>query len=141
MLGRMRSSVAPVLLALLLLFMACGNDHHGIGTAADLIGVGAQCAEDDDCLQPEQGEPAQACLMQFKGGYCGLADCTRDSDCPSGAACVLHSDDNTYCFRICRDKSECNLNRIPDVYSNCSANVTFVETSQSAKACVPPSAG
>lgn len=141
MIAPMRSIVGSTFPPLLLLSIACGGDDHRVGTAADLIGVGAQCTEDDDCLQPEEGEPAQVCLMEFKGGYCGLADCTGDSECPSGSACVLHSDDNTYCFRICRDKAECNLNRVPDVYSNCSANVTFIETTQSAKACVPPSAG
>ncbi|WP_146155587.1 hypothetical protein [Enhygromyxa salina] len=105
----------------------------GPGTEADELGVGAECSGAADCLD------GQACLAQFKGGYCGIKDCELDVDCPEGAACVAHDDGNNYCFRICVDKAECNLNRGPDVESNCSANITFTDGG-GGKACVPPSA-
>jgi hypothetical protein len=118
--------------------VACGGDDDG--TEADRYGVGAECRVDDDCLQSEDdSEPVQRCLMQFKGGYCGVADCTGDDDCPSGSACVAHTDGDNYCFRICVDKGECNRNRGPEVESNCSSNITFVDDSNQGKACVPPS--
>ena len=106
--------------------LACG------GIEADELGVGAECSAADDCLE------GQECLTQFKGGYCGVADCEVDVDCPEGSACVAHDDGNNYCFRICTDKSECNVNRGPDVESNCSANVDFTDGG-GGKACVPPS--
>jgi hypothetical protein len=123
--------------ALLALLAACGDDKSG--TAADRLLVGAQCQTQDDCRLDEQsGDVAKQCLLQFKGGYCAIDGCEGDSECPSGSACVTHSDGNTYCFRLCSNKPDCNRNRDPDNESNCSSNVTFVEH-DSGKACVPPS--
>lgn len=123
----------------LLLTVSCGDDD-GPGTEADRVGVGAACSTDDDCPQPvDTNAPAQVCLQQFDGGYCGIENCVDNTDCPDGAACVAHTDGVNYCFRICTDKSECNLNRPADAQSNCSANIEFTDSSTNAKACVPPS--
>ncbi len=113
----------------------CGDDDDGGATAADKIGVGASCSANGDCLE------GQVCLLNFKGGYCGLTGCTGDVDCPGGSACVTHDDGVNYCFRICTDKAyDCNRNRPPEIESNCSSNITFVESGHTgAKACVPPS--
>ncbi len=117
----------------------CDNDDDS-GTEADQEGVGAQCAADDDCLQPEDDtDLTQECLTQFKGGYCGIENCTSNEDCPEGSACVIHDDGVNYCFRQCLNKSECNINRSLDVEANCSANITFVDSGTNTKACVPPS--
>lgn len=125
-------------LPILALFVACGP-----GNEADKVGVGAECSVAADCpviMCDTEPCPDLQCLTQFAGGYCGLTACTADADCPMGSACVTHTDSMNYCFRLCVDKAECNLNRSPAVESNCSANVDFVEP-QSAKACVPPSSG
>jgi hypothetical protein len=106
---------------------ACGND-------ADDIGVGAQCTMNNEC---NQDDGAQTCLP-FKGGYCGLQGCTKDADCPDASACVHHSDNMNYCFRICVDKPDCNANRDPANEANCSSSVDFVEGKTGVKACVPP---
>lgn len=76
-------------------------------------------------------------MTGFKGGYCGLSGCTKDTDCPSASACVTEGGTN-YCFRICADKAECNANRTVDFAANCSSSVTFVEA-KGVKACLPPS--
>lgn len=111
----------------------CGDDDDDDGTEADRIGVGAACAKNEDCLE------GQTCLLNFKGGYCGLKDCTAHIDCPDGSRCVTHDDGVNYCFRECVDKArDCNRNRPVDIESNCVANITFVEP-YSGKACVPPS--
>lgn len=123
-------------LALSLVFSlgACGDDDDdGGGTEADKLGVGAACSGNADCKVE-----GQICLP-FKGGYCGLADCTADTDCPQGSLCVAHTDGKNYCFRVCKDKVECNYNRPVELESNCSANVTFVSGGKGSKACVPPS--
>jgi len=134
--GPMRTPFCFFLLGLSTI--ACGNDNPPyVGTPADLIGVGAQCKTDADCLRTEAG--VQHCLTEFKGGYCGLKGCTKSADCPAGSGCVTYSTGTTYCFRICTDKSECNLNRTPDIESNCSSNVNFVDGKPGTKACVPPS--
>ena len=127
-----------LLVAALLLTVACDDDD---GTEADRFGVGAQCAggDEDLCDDDVEDDFDLVCLPQFKGGYCGLEACEGDLDCPEGSACVLHEDEQTYCFRICLDKSECNFNRDVDNESNCSSNVDFVEAT-GVKACVPPSA-
>ena len=115
----------------------CGDDEGG--TDADRLGVGAECRSDDDCLQSRRdGGISQTCLRQFKGGYCGLEDCTRHEDCPERSACVRHDDGSHYCFRVCTDKAECNLNRSPDNEANCSSSIDWVGD-DSGKACVPPS--
>ncbi len=113
----------------------CGDDS----TEADRLGVGAQCTEAAECRAETTVE--LSCLTQFKGGYCGLAGCQGDTDCPDGSACVTHDDLENYCFRTCVDKSECNLNRAPENESNCSANIDFVDPQGGTKACVPPSSG
>jgi hypothetical protein len=126
-------SVAFSTVALSALTAGCGDDDSGGPTTeADRAGVGAQCAEDMDCPEP------LVCLKQFKGGYCGIQDCAGDVDCPVGSACVEHEDNSNYCFRICVDKSECNVNRTAELASNCSSSITFVDSGNH-KACVPPS--
>lgn len=125
--------VALLGLGMAALLAACGDDDGDGSTEADKRGVGAACAKTEDCT--EQG---QICLP-FKGGYCGIADCTGDVDCPSGSRCVTHDDGKNYCFRVCLDKSECNRNRPVDFESNCSSNITFVDSGKGEKACVPPS--
>jgi hypothetical protein len=115
----------------LLLVTACGGDDD---TEADRLGVGAQCASTDQC----DVDIDLVCLDQFKGGYCGLVGCEADIDCPEGSACVLHDDGETYCFRICLDKAECNQNRDLENEANCSSSIDFIEA-EGIKACVPPS--
>jgi hypothetical protein len=126
-------SLAPCALAL----AACGDDDGG--TEADRLGVGAECERDDDCPQSDRdGGISQQCLTEFKGGYCGIENCTGDDDCPERSSCVAHDNGNNYCFRLCDDKPECNLNRAPDNESNCSSSIDWVGDG-SGKACVPPS--
>ena len=124
----MRSLLTGLLLALTL--AAC-ND----GTEADRLGVGAQCAGNDDC----DADTQQVCLLNFSGGYCGMQGCVHDSDCPEASACIAHTDGVNYCFRICVDKVECNRNRDLANEANCSASATFVDGTLGRKACVPPS--
>lgn len=114
------------------LLSACGSDEPS-GTEAQRHGVGSACTSDMDCT-----EAGQHCLA-FKGGYCGVADCSVDADCPQGSACVTHTDGKNYCFLVCVEKTECNLHRLPDVESNCSSNITFTTGDKARKACVPPS--
>lgn len=122
-----------------LIVLACGGD----GSEADRLGVAGECTVTENCSQ----EPvALTCIppSTFKGGYCGIVDCTLDTDCPDTSRCVSHEDGKNYCFRVCQDKAlDCNANRSPDNEANCSANVTFADTSDTArvgeKACVPPS--
>jgi hypothetical protein len=119
-------------LPVLLLLGACG----GGGSEADRLGIGAECTASDQCDE----ETEQVCLLQFKGGYCGLSNCVHDVDCPEDSACIAHDDGTNYCFRLCIDKPDCNANRTVDNESNCSSSVTFVDGTQGRKACVPPSA-
>ena len=125
---RIRARGAWLIGCLAIASLHCGDD----GTEADELGVGAQCVSSDGCLE------GQTCLS-FKGGYCGVRGCMSDADCPEASACVSHDDGVNYCFRLCVDKSECNVNREPDNEANCSSNVTFADGKRSAKACVPPS--
>ncbi len=112
---------------LIALLVGCGGDD------ADDLGIGAECAVNDDC----DVEGGQSCLG-FKGGYCGLEGCLAHEDCPESSACVAHDDGINYCFRICVDKVDCNENRSVENEANCSSSVDFVEP-LAAKACVPPS--
>jgi hypothetical protein len=116
----------------LFLLAACGDDD-----GADSLGVAAQCTASDEC----DTENDQACLLDFKGGYCGIENCTGDKDCPTDSACVAHDDGTNYCFRTCIDKAECNENRDAENEANCAASITFVDDQEEGvKACVPPSA-
>jgi hypothetical protein len=130
--GRISGMLLRISMCLAMLaFIGCSDDD------ADSLGVGAQCALSEEC----DVDNGQACLQTFKGGYCGIEDCTDDLGCPDLSACVMHDDGQNYCFRTCTDKAQCNENRDVDNESNCSANITFVETQEGGvKACVPPSA-
>ena len=112
------------------LTLGCGSDEAEV----DRLGVGAACTQMEDCA-----DTAPDCLTNFKGGYCGIADCKADADCPEGSACVTHDDGKNYCFRLCNTKEECNANRPEEVWSNCAGNVQFVAADRKDKACVPPS--
>lgn len=109
---------------------SCGDDE----VEADKVGVGAACATAADCKVE-----GQICLSQFKGGYCGVANCTTAASCPDGSACVAHTDGSNYCFRACLDKAECNANRPEGSEANCSSSIEFVNGEKDIKACVPPS--
>ncbi|HET9933692.1 MAG TPA: hypothetical protein VFQ35_23465 [Polyangiaceae bacterium] len=128
-----RSIIRSTVSGLLLLYVVGCSSDGSRGTEADRRGVGASCAQPTDCT-----EAGQSCLP-FKGGYCGIADCTRDADCPTGSACVQHDDGRNYCFLVCVEKVDCNVNRPAELESNCSSNVTFVSGNKAIKACVPPS--
>lgn len=67
-----------------------------------------------------------------------MNDCTADAECPSGSACVTHTDGVNYCFLICSEKADCNVDRTAENEANCASNVTWVED-KADKACVPPS--
>lgn len=124
----MRTILLPFLL---IAPAACGG-----GNEADELGVGAQCTDNSECDE----DTSQICLREFKGGYCGIENCSTDEECPQASACVAHTDGTNYCFRTCIDKAECNENRDAEQESNCSANIVFVEEQDEAtKACVPPS--
>jgi hypothetical protein len=99
-------------------------------------GVGSACAMNSDCT-----ENGQVCLLEFKGGYCGVAGCAHDSECPAGSACVVSDNGANYCFLICVEKSDCNVKRTIDNESNCTSSLTFVDGTMSRKVCNPPSAG
>jgi hypothetical protein len=102
--------------------------------AASALGVGADCTSNSNCNEVL----ALTCLTEFKGGYCGKANCTSNAGCPVGSVCVTEAGVN-YCFLVCTDKTECNLNRSADNESNCSnTDVVKVEAGDD-KVCVPPS--
>jgi hypothetical protein len=122
---------------LAVLGLACGDDDDAV--EADLLGVGAECSANSECLREGDGGINLACLKQFKGGYCGLEDCSSDADCPEQSVCVAHDDGQNYCFRSCVNKPECNVNRSVDNEANCSSNVDLVDAKGTGKVCVPPS--
>lgn len=112
----------------------------GGATEADRLGVGAECTAAAECATVDGIE--LACLTAFDGGYCGLEACTGDADCPNGSACVTHSGDGmNYCFRLCVDKPDCNLNRSIENEANCVGSIDFVDPRNERKACEPPSSG
>jgi hypothetical protein len=120
------------------LAVGCGNSDGE--TEADRFGVGAECSDAAECESADE-EVELECLTQFKGGYCGLDACAGDVDCPDGSACVTHDDGNNYCFRVCQDKPDCNLNRSVENAANCVGSITFVDDRNDRKACEPPSSG
>ena len=128
-----------------LLIGACGDDD---ANTADRVGIAATCTMTTDCAAvasdaADGGVVQLQCLTQFAGGYCGLPNCTVSADCPIGAICVLHEDGETYCFRECLDKPECNANRPVEDEANCSSSFTFNDPADDTgqKACIPPSSG
>lgn len=139
--------LAPWYLIIMLIatlgLQACGDDDDG--SEANQVGVGSECTATTECptydLDGEGGEdPAQMeCLQEFSGGYCGVKDCTKHEDCPTGSMCVTHSDGKNYCFLSCSEKEECNEHRSVENQANCSSSVVFVDGSKSGKTCVPPS--
>lgn len=126
----LRGIALPLVLLAMGTMIGCDD---GDEAEADRRGIGSECTADEDCE-----EAGQRCLMQFKGGYCGVAGCATSDDCPEASACIAHDDGSNYCFRVCDTKVECNANRSLDNEANCSANITFAG-GDSGKACVPPS--
>lgn len=132
--------------SIVLFTVACGDDD---ANTADRVGIAASCRMTSDCATvpsdtADGGVVQLQCLTQFKGGYCGLPDCSVSADCPTGSICVLHEDMRTYCFRECLDKPECNVNRpVADDEANCSSSFDFNDPADDMgqKACIPPSSG
>src|SRR6186713_166367 len=101
----------------------CGEDEEAKkGNEAVRRGVGAECEVDEDCT-----ETGQRCLDQFKGGMCGIADCTASSECPDGSVCVADPDFSmNFCLLVCDMKADCNVHRSPDNEANCSSTLNEV---------------
>ena len=118
----------------LALVAGCGGNN----SANDQL-IGGVCLTADDCDDGDEDTPELDCLLDFKGGYCGRADCTADEDCPKGSICVVLEGTN-YCFLVCTSKEQCNVNRDVESESNCSSNVDPVGGGTD-KVCVPPAAG
>ena len=100
-------------------------------------GVGSECNANLMCT-----EVGQVCLTEFAGGYCGVARCVHDADCPAGSACVIDSDNGmNYCFLICNLKTDCNPKRSAADESDCVSSLTFVDGAMNRKVCRPPLSG
>jgi len=117
---------------LFLVALGCGSGQ----SEANRRGVGAECAMASDCT-----ETGQLCLTAFKGGYCGVAGCLHDTDCPQGSACVTDDNQINYCFLICNTKTDCNLHRSASDESDCTSSLTFVDGAMNRKVCRPPNSG
>ncbi len=111
----------------------CGEDD------ANQQLIGGECGTVEQCDDKDDDTPALECLTEFKGGYCGRKDCTKNQDCPEGSVCV-QLETETYCFLVCKEKADCNQNREEINESNCSSSIDPVEGGE-AKVCVPPSSG
>jgi hypothetical protein len=120
-----------VLCALVLAVCGCGSNQN----AANQAGVGAQCGVTADCVTS-----GEVCLTEFNGGYCGLAGCLHDTDCPAGSACVTDNQTN-YCFLVCASKTDCNLHRSPANEADCTSSLTFTDGTMGRKVCRPPNSG
>jgi len=138
----MRKSLVVSLLFLASFAVACGDDD---GNEAARLGVGAQCTVTTDCpvvsLEGDAGMQQLECILDFKGGYCGLTNCVNNAGCPDGSVCVAHTNGQSYCFRTCVDKPECNGARDVDNEANCSSSFDFQVPAEDMgeKACIPPS--
>ena len=120
-----------ILCALMLVVSGCGSNEN----AANQRGIGAECNLTSDCTTS-----GQVCLTEFNGGYCGLAGCAHDTDCPQGSACVTDNQTN-YCFLVCAAKTDCNLHRSLANESDCTSSLTFVDGTMNRKVCRPPNSG
>lgn len=127
---------APTLFAILLgctTLTACGDDD----SEAARRGVGSACASSDDCE-----EEGQQCLTDFKGGMCGIADCTSSEECPGGSVCVADPDfSRNFCLLVCSSKPECNVHRSAEEEANCTSTLDQLDPPDGAdpKVCRPPS--
>ncbi|MDH5718986.1 MAG: hypothetical protein OEZ13_00040 [Spirochaetia bacterium] len=121
----------------LFLSVNCGSGLCTGGDEAAALGIGGSCAVNEDC-QGCYDSSEISCLTNFKGGYCGVVNCTSDADCPESSICVTHDDNINYCFLICSSKEECNVYRGADEEANCSSSINPVGNTNY-KACVPPS--
>lgn len=124
-----RLTLTGTILAVLIAVTGCGDSED----EANQLGVGAQCRTTEDCT-----EKGQTCLP-FKGGYCGVSGCSAIVGCPTGSACVQHNDGKNYCFLLCAEKVDCNINRSVDNHASCVSSITFVDGTKDSKACEPPS--
>ena len=126
----------PMLRALAMVVLAC-LFASGCDESAVERGVGAACSKNEDCT-----ESGQVCLTEFKGGMCGIANCTSSSACPSGSVCVADPDfSKNYCLLTCVDKPDCNQNRPVESEASCSSTLNQVDPPDggtSPKVCRPP---
>jgi hypothetical protein len=121
-----------ILCALVLAACGCGSNNQN---AANQAGIGAQCNMTSDCTTS-----GEVCLTEFNGGYCGLAGCQHDTDCPQGSACVTDNQTN-YCFLVCATKTDCNLHRSPANEADCTSSLSFIDGTMNRKVCRPPNSG
>lgn len=140
----MKTWIQGILGVLALAALAAGCGDSGENKATER-GVGEACATTADCRN-DDGATADAaavtlleCLTEFKGGYCGLKDCTKHDECPDGSKCVTADNGTNYCFLVCVEKVDCNVHRTVENEANCVGNATLVDGAKGVKVCVPPS--
>lgn len=104
--------------------LACGGGSDSVGKEGNV--VGASCTL--------EGGPSGTCAdgskcvidADFPGGSC-VKDCTKQADCPDGAACI--QENAGICVLECVDESDCR-----DGY-HCVAKSTL-DPAGSAKVCI-----
>ena len=106
-----------------------GSENRKVCMPTD-CGVGAACANDDDCN-------GLSCVLSVGGGYCSQKDCTVNDDCPGDSLCVT-AGDTSYCAKTCAGASDCSLCRFDGLRPACSDEVLFAEEGTTGSVCVAP---
>ena len=120
--------ICPLVIAVLTL--GCGDG----GTEAQRRGVGAACDDTHECT-----ETGQACLTQFKGGYCGVAKLHDGRDLSAGLRVRHARRRDELLLPGLQREGGLNRSRAVDVEANCSSTAVLVEDPKDRKVCSPPS--
>jgi hypothetical protein len=78
------------------------------------------------------------CVTSFDHGYCTIADCTLNADCPNDARCVTLPDGHNYCLRTCTGPNSCTFCRPFEFGGECTGDVDFAEAGTTGEVCLPP---
>ena len=69
--------------------------------------MGCEAAVGDKCTTSNDCPAGTVCDTDSPGGYCLVANCDGDEDCPDEAVCVNFTDSLRYCLLKCKKNSDC----------------------------------
>jgi hypothetical protein len=93
----------------------CSATQPFVEHSSNFVDIDVRATVGSRCSSPEDCESGMVCLsgQGFVGGYCAVAGCTGEQECPPGSACVSEQSQGGLCLQRCSTIKDCSFRDAP----------------------------